>query len=106
MTHFCHVHRLDVMEFNPIECNIYSFYYVGQDVSMEMEIEPIYDSFDNYLTLKLKITIYEIRRGKLRKHSHLHSSESSTCNKRLMISSSDRRTYSWEVINYEIINLM
>ena len=45
--HLSHFHRLDVMELSPIEGNIYSFHSVGPDVSMEVEIEPIYDSFDN-----------------------------------------------------------
>ena len=32
------------MEFKPFEGNIYSFYSVGQDVSIDVEIEPIFDN--------------------------------------------------------------
>ena len=35
----------DVIELSPIECQIYSFHSVGTDVSMEVEIESIHDSF-------------------------------------------------------------
>ena len=45
ITHFSHFHKLDLMEFNPIEGNIYSFHSVGPDISMDLEIEPIHDSF-------------------------------------------------------------
>ena len=52
MKHFAHFHILDVMELSPIEGNIYSFHSVGPDVSMEVKIEPIYDSFVNTFDIK------------------------------------------------------
>ena len=57
------------MELSPNECNIYSFHSVGPDVSMEVDIEAMYDSFENIWHQRSNWrSPSETRLGKLHKH--------------------------------------